>query len=381
MDDAKPGDGTLTYKNKVLLLISVITIIRLFIAGIIDLGTDESYYWLYSQDLKWNYFDHPPMVAIWIRLFTANLSLPQSEFFLRLGSIAGAALSTWFMYKTVSVLHSQRAGWFAAIFYNASFYAGITTGLFIMPDSPQMVFWTLSLWMLARIYVDEMKWMNWITFGIVSGLCIMSKVHGAFIWTGLILFCLIYKRRWFLNPRFYISALLCVLISSPILIWNIQNHFVAYHFHIHRVIPENFSVKLNGFRSEVIGQLVINNPFNIALIAIALLASFKKKVNRVESLTIYNFIAIPLLISVLFISLYTPTFPHWSGPAYITLIPLAAIHLSAKRKDEVLPAVLKFSIGTYLTFLLACVLVIKYYPGNFGNKTNENLEKVISRLI
>src|SRR5687768_610545 len=63
------------HRRMALAIIIGFAIIRCFIAFSMELGTDEAYYWLYSQDIKWNYYDHPPMIAIWIRLFTVNLLL------------------------------------------------------------------------------------------------------------------------------------------------------------------------------------------------------------------------------------------------------------------------------------------------------------------
>ena len=37
------------------------------------LHSDESYYWMYSQNLDWGYFDHPPMAALLIYLGHAIL--------------------------------------------------------------------------------------------------------------------------------------------------------------------------------------------------------------------------------------------------------------------------------------------------------------------
>src|SRR5258705_10065831 len=92
------------YKKRVLILIVASSILRGIVAFWLELANDESYYLLYSRFLQWNYFDHPPMVALMIRLFTANLYLEDYPFFLRLGSIAGCALCTWFIYKCVSTL-------------------------------------------------------------------------------------------------------------------------------------------------------------------------------------------------------------------------------------------------------------------------------------
>ena len=64
------------------LFILFFSFIRLFAAGSLELGNDEAYYWLYGQHLQWNYFDHPPMVAVFIRLFTFNLFFQDYPFFI-----------------------------------------------------------------------------------------------------------------------------------------------------------------------------------------------------------------------------------------------------------------------------------------------------------
>src|SRR5215216_5292804 len=92
------------YKKKVLILILFSAILKSIIACWLELANDEAYYLLYSRFLQWNYFDHPPMVALSIRLSTANLFFDDHPFFLRFGSIACCILCTWFMYKCVSTL-------------------------------------------------------------------------------------------------------------------------------------------------------------------------------------------------------------------------------------------------------------------------------------
>ena len=38
-----------------------------------ELFDDEAYYWVYSRFLDWGYFDHPPMIAVLIKLGTSIL--------------------------------------------------------------------------------------------------------------------------------------------------------------------------------------------------------------------------------------------------------------------------------------------------------------------
>jgi 4-amino-4-deoxy-L-arabinose transferase-like glycosyltransferase len=362
----------LHYKKNVVLLIIFFIIARCIVGASIEFGNDESYYWLYSQHLQWNYFDHPPMVALLARFFTANLLLQDHILFLRMGSIVSCALATWFIFKCVTVIKDERAGWFAACLYSASYYAGITAGLFLMPDSPQMIFWTLSLWMIARIAKDERKWLNWILLGIASGLCIISKVHGVFIWTGLGLFILLKKRNWLSHPKLYMALLLALLISSPIIIWNIQNNFITYRFQSERVVISGYKGNLYSLFKAFVSQVVINNPVNVVLITAALIAFLNRKI-KPAALSIFNFTALPFIFIILFMSFFRKTLPHWTGPAFVSLIPLAAIWLSELKTKIVFPLAIKLSLGCYLAFLIGCTLFINYYPGTTGNKTGPTL--------
>lgn len=360
-----------SYRKKLFCLIAIFSIIKLILAFVSELGNDEAYYWLYSQYLQWNYFDHPPMVAVWIRLFTANLLLDQYEGFLRLGSVIGCALSSWFLFKAVALLHSERAGWFAAVLYNISFYSGITAGLYILPDSPQMVFWTLSLLLIAQITKDENSWSKWLLFGVVAGLCIMSKVHGAFLWIGLGGFVLFQRNVWLKKPQLYVAFLITVIIICPIFFWNMKYDFATFRFHSNRVDVEEFVLHASYFFKELGTEICFNNPVIFFLSASGLIVWYRKKMAYQPALSIYIFIGIPLIFLLLFVSLFrNVVLPHWSGPAYISFIPLAAVWLANSTQDY-FPRILKWGMAIFLVSYLGYTLVVKFYPGSFGSHNNE----------
>ena len=48
-----------------LLLFLVINLLQSSFTGLLE---DEAYYWVWSKNLAWGYFDHPPMVALFIWL-------------------------------------------------------------------------------------------------------------------------------------------------------------------------------------------------------------------------------------------------------------------------------------------------------------------------
>jgi len=363
---------TVSYRKKLLALVGFLFIIKLILAFVLELGNDEAYYWLYSQYLQWNYFDHPPMVAVWIRLFTLNLLLEQYGGFLRLGSVAGCVLASWFLFKTVSLLHSERAGWYAAVLYNISFYSGITAGLYILPDSPQMVFWTLALLLIARITKEENSWKLWLLFGLVAGLCIMSKIHGAFLWIGLAMYVFFFKNSWLKKPHVYIALLVTVVIISPIFFWNIKYDFATFRFHGSRVDVDEFILQWRYFFKEFGSQVGFNNPVNFFLIALALIAFLRKRIQHHPALMIFIFIGIPLAILLLLISLFrNVTLPHWSGPAYVSLVPVAAVWL-AEHTMNPFPKMLQWGLGIFLFVYLGYSLAVKFYPGTYGSHQIEN---------
>ena len=43
-------------------------ILNLVQARFTQLNNDEAYYWMYSKYLAWGYFDHPPMIALMIKI-------------------------------------------------------------------------------------------------------------------------------------------------------------------------------------------------------------------------------------------------------------------------------------------------------------------------
>jgi len=371
IDTATDRIDTAAYRRRTLRFLLLICAFKIFLAFYLELGNDEAYYWLYSQHLQWNYFDHPPMVALWIRIFTANLSLDAGGF-IRLGSVVGSALSAWFLYRAVALVHSERAGWLAAVLYHSSFYAGITAGLYILPDSPQMVFWTGAMWLMALVEREPDRWRHWLLFGLVSGLCIMSKVHGVFLWAGMGGYAIFYQRGWLRRPQIYVAALVTLVLISPIIFWNIHYDFITYKFHSSRVTVRHFAILWKSFLREAASQLGFNNPVNVVLIVTALAAWWRRRRPFPPVFPLYGFTGLPLALVLLCISLFRDTtLPHWSGPAYVSLLPFAAVALAQKSKSA-WPVFLRWSFALFLIVLAGWTVIVKAFPGTWGSKLGED---------
>ena len=302
-------------------------VIRGLLAGWIELGTDEAYYWTFAKYPDWSHFDHPGMVGWVIQLFTLNL-LFDSEFFMRLASVIFMTINTWIMYRIGRELKDEATGLWAALLYTASIYAFVITGIFILPDTPLNLFWLLSFWMFVR-YLKQHQNRHLLLAGLLVGLGILSKYTGAFLWIGLLLYILCFDRKQFRNPYLYLSLLITALCCLPILIWNIQNNFISFRFHGDRVGLLG-PLALGSFGTELAGEFCYNNPVNVIVSIIVVIAAFRKKLSiDINIQRLILLIALPMIGLFLLFSLTRPTLPHWSGPAYVLLIPLSAIWLSS----------------------------------------------------
>lgn len=187
------------YSRYLIILIVISTAIRMFIAATIELGNDEVYYRLYALYPDLSHFDHPPMVGLIIQLFSLNLLL-HSAFFLRLGAIVIGAFNIWLIYRIGKTIKNERTGFYAAFLYVASIYASIISGTFILPDTPQGLFWILSIYLMLYMLPNEPSEKNvrylFPLLGLTLGLGILSKYTTVFLWLGIFLYFVFYRRDW-----------------------------------------------------------------------------------------------------------------------------------------------------------------------------------------
>ena len=349
--------------NKILMvLLAVSAVVRGLLAAWMELGNDEVYYWTYALYPDWSHFDHPPMVGWVIQLFSLNL-LFDSEFFIRLGSVVIMTADTYIIFRIGKDLKDAQTGLYAALLYTASIYAFVITGVFIMPDTPLMLFWLLAVWMALRVIARneaiQRRNLNLVLFGLFVGLAMLSKYSGIFLWVGMALYILIFNRKQLKNPYLYLALLISALCCIPILYWNIDNNFVSFRFHGERVVGG--TLNFSSFGTEIAGEFFYNNPVNVVLAIIAVIAAFKKKLKMEPSAQrLLLCIALPLILVFLFFSLTRPTLPHWNAPAYVLLILLTAVWLRDRNTDaERWPHSITAAIAVLLLTLVIGLAEIK----------------------
>lgn len=321
--------------------------IKILLTLNLELSNDEVYYFTYAKLPQLSYFDHAPILGWVLYLFTLGGNIA-SDLLMRLPAILVALFNSYFLLSWLGKKYGNQAGVFAMVLYNTSLYTGFIAGFLILPDSVQLLFYMLALYFAEAISINEKKLYNWLGFGLFTGLAILSKYHGIMLWAGMGLYILVKKRALLLKPQVYVSAAISLVLLVPIVLWNYNNDFISFTFHESRVGGNN-EINWVSFSQYLIGQVAYMNP--VIFIGIAALFLFKSP--KKYSGSIHFYLALPLLIVPVIMSLGKSTLPHWSGPAYISLFIYVAINFVHYTKW--VQAITKTSL---ILILIVCSLAI-----------------------
>ncbi|MBK7171987.1 MAG: glycosyltransferase family 39 protein [Bacteroidales bacterium] len=326
------------YKRKLLVLLGISILVRGFIAGMFELGNDEVYYWTYAVYPDISHFDHPPMVGWLIRIFTLNLQF-QQEFFVRLASVIGGTFNTYILFLIGTKLRDETTGWYTALLHIASIYGFVISGVFILPDTPQTVFWLSALYLMLDVLPENQPSgsikRKMIGIGILLGLGMLSKYTTAFLWAGMILFILLFNRSWLKRSYFYLANLIMLSFFAIVLVWNFRNNFISFTYQGGRGLVSGLVFNIDSFLTELLGEVLYNNPVNLLLLILGIVIVIRSSnLQRNPSIRILLLTGLPLVLTFLSLSLFRGTLPHWSGPGYLTLIPVAALFIRIKQGEH-----------------------------------------------
>src|ERR1700754_1916679 len=133
----------------VVALIAAMTVMRLIYAGLIDLRTDEAYYWTWSKESALSFLDHPPVIAWFIRFGTAIFG--DTTLGVRFAGIVAMLVTQLLLADIVRrVTHDFRAIVFALLMPEAALYYGLLMAK-VSPDTALIPFAVAMIWSLVRL--------------------------------------------------------------------------------------------------------------------------------------------------------------------------------------------------------------------------------------
>src|ERR1700710_1897550 len=196
-------------RNTALTILALIAL-RLVSAAYTPLTFDEAYYWMWSKHLAGGYYDHPPMVAVVIRLGT--MIAGDTELGVRLVSILLALPMSWAVYRTATILFGgMRVAATATILLNVTLMAAVGT-LIVTPDAPLLVASGFVLFFLAKV-LETGRGAWWLAVGVATGCALLSKYTALFFGPAILIWLVAVPklRRWLISPWLYLGGLVAVL--------------------------------------------------------------------------------------------------------------------------------------------------------------------------
>ncbi|MEE8483643.1 MAG: glycosyltransferase family 39 protein [Nitrospinota bacterium] len=220
--------------KKLLIFLGGVSLVRIIVAANVELSLDEAYYWQWANHLSLSYYDHPPMVAVFIRLTTL---LGETEVLVRLSAIIAAIASTVLIYRlTKDISGSDSAAFHSAWITNITLIFSV--GAFVVsPDTPLVPFYLAGIFLFYRAVGrensgDARTWVLWICAAISVGLAMLSKYTGIFFFIGAFIYLLVSNenRRWLKLPHPYVAAVISFIVFSPVIVWNSLHGWASFAF-------------------------------------------------------------------------------------------------------------------------------------------------------
>lgn len=182
-----------------------------------ELAHDEAYYWLFSKNLAWGYFDHPPMAA-WLIALSNWMT---GEIGVRFTYVVLTQLSVWLLAK-MSPVDQRWVIWLGFCTFPLLAFSGV----FAIPDGPLVIFSALWLWSLER-FLKEEGLNNALIMGLVTSLLFYSKYHGVLY----IIATLVALPRLFKSKFFWIAAFFGLILYLPHIHWQWDHGFATFRYH------------------------------------------------------------------------------------------------------------------------------------------------------
>ncbi|QMU64876.1 MAG: hypothetical protein GKR88_11635 [Flavobacteriaceae bacterium] len=335
-------------------LILILNIAQAFSTGLLD---DEAYYWAYSQNLAFGYFDHPPLVAlyIWISdfLFSGELGV---RFF---SGIMYVLMIFIFWKVTDHPKKKQYTGLYLLLFFSTALLN--VYGFITVPDAPLMLF--IALFLLGyKTYLKNQSIASCILLAVAMTGMLYSKYHGVLV----IFFALISNVKVLKDPKILLSGLITIILFFPHLHWQYVHDFPSIRYHLYERVSAT-SYKLEYTLLHFVNAIIIVG-FTFPIIYKAFFKGFGKKGLFYKSL---NYIIAGFFLFFFLSSYRGHVQAQWLAPMILPLLFITFNYLIENKYQIKLfnyLAILNISIILIARMIIANEGIIPVNLSFYGNK-------------
>ena len=334
-------------------LMAVVFVLRLLLIAFTGLTNDEAYYWLWSNHLQLSYFDHPPAIAYFLKMFT--LVLGSSAFSVHFTALFFSTLFIFILFRWLKEVYGAETACFGAVtvLFTPIFFIG---GTVLSPDAILGVFLVITVMSVHKALAGG-KGHYWYYAGIAAGLGALTKYVMFLIPAGIFLWLIFSKtdRRWLKRKEPYIFFIIMLAAFLPVIIWNQKNGWSSFNFQFaSRHLPAFSIVKPLRF---IAVQLLHVSPVAYFACWVSFYKMFEKGIapGRDRKAGYLFCVFFPLAGVFTALSFFVDVLSHWPVYGYVGALAF-------------LPAVLKnksrfFKVNLSASVLISAVFVFHiFYP-------------------
>jgi hypothetical protein len=296
---------------------------------------DEAYYWMWGQHPGLSYFDHPPFHA-WL-LGISDFIFGRSLFGTALDDArhaGGHLLHLSHLGQAPRRADWQTLWWPGVVIYLAS----PTFGYFMSLAFHDYLLIFLLLvsahfflnYLMAADAGERPKKRDLYIAAIVLGCAGLTKYNAVFLGLGVFFFILWRPslRKLLREPHLYIAAALAIAIQAPVVIWNAQDGFPSFNFHLNTRHTEGW---LTSFNWQSFIDFPLASAFLVSPFLVPVFWRFFTRIHatRFESvgkgLAIWTFWLSTACF--IFVSMFDWVFWWWNLGAYVIVMGFAARYM------------------------------------------------------
>lgn len=263
------------FKSKENILIVFVGLMSLIQLVMTNITYDESYYWVYSHFLDFGFYDHPPMVAVYIwlgELFGHGVFY--TRFFFLVSMLVSLKLMAQMVDKDNLLLLCSCFLCFPLL---------ISSGFLALPDTPLLMF-SILLWKKTEDYLKEDNYKNVVLISLIISFLFYSKYHGLLI----VIFTLLGAPQLLKRKSFYLIICLVVALYLPHIYWQYKHDFISFEFHLTGRREKHFD--LENITNYLLGIIFVCGFISFPLLFKKAIHNKKYKIYFFNSIAFFSFV-------------------------------------------------------------------------------------------
>ena len=284
-----------------------------------ELLPDEAYYWVYSQYMDWGFFDHPPLVAVWVTI--SNL-LFSDELGVRFFSAISYSLMLYLVWITIDHPSKNKYSWLFLLLFASTALLNVY-GFITTPDTPLLLFLALFLW-AYKLYLTQKNTLIYFILSFAIAGMMYSKYQGVLI----LLFILLSNWKLIKDYKIWLVCLGALILYIPHIHWQYINDFPSIRYHLY----ERASVA--SYKFEYTLMHVVNA---IAILGFTFIIIYKAFFKGIKTKNIFyrglNAIVLGFFFFFLIASYRGHVQAQWIAPIMLPLILITFNYLVVHKKN------------------------------------------------